>query len=250
MKLKKIKNTLLVVLTLALVSVASVAITYALVENSLGSATNEFTNETISVQLSEVKWDGEKGPNDTDVDIPADVQKGQQIAQSYSAGQSIPKNPKLSNTSDTSGTATSDPKEWVAIKATYTATVVVDGTPTTYTYTNYSTFLRATGAQVRSAVTATNGFNTTNWEPKATDANTIFYYKTKLDNGASTATLFDTIEMQALTTENGKYVTYDASGNKVLADALPTFEIKLEGFAVQAEAVEYATAKTELDKLM
>ncbi|MDD6396209.1 MAG: hypothetical protein PUB37_08555 [Firmicutes bacterium] len=249
MKLKKIKNTLLVVLTLALVSVASVAITYALVENSLGSATNEFTNETISVQLSEVKWDGEMGPNDTDADVPADGQKGRDMAQSYSAGQSIPKNPKLSNTSDTSATATTDPQEWVAIKATYSATAVVGGVSTTYTYTNYADFLAATGAQVHSAVTAADGFNTTDWEAKDAN-NTVFYYKTKLDNRASTATLFDTIEMKALATESGKYKILDASGSEVLADALPTFEIKLEGFAVQADAVVYATAKTELDKLM
>lgn len=248
MKLKKIKNTLLVVLTLALVSVASVAITYALVESSLGSAENTFTNEEISVQLSEVAWDRTKGPNDTDADVPEDGKNGQAMALSYSAGQSIPKNPKLSNISDTSNGATTDPQEWVAIKATYSATVVVDGTSTTYTYDNYSDFLAATGAQVHSAVTNANGFNTTNWE--ANTAQTVFYYKTKLDNKASTATLFDTVEMQALATENGKYVTYDADGNEVLADSLPSFEIKLEGFAVQAEAVVYATAKDELDKLM
>ncbi len=247
MKLKKIKNTLLVVLTLALVSVASVAITYALVESSLGSAENTFTNEEISVQLSEVAWDREKGPNDDDTDVPEDGKNGKAMAQSYSAGQSIPKNPKLSNISDTS-TNNTDPKEWVAIKATYSATVKVDGTSTTYTYSNYSDFLKATGAQVHSKVTSANGFNTTDWEANAT--NTVFYYKEKLDNRGSTNTLFDTVEMQALATENGKYVTYDASGNKVLADSLPSFEIKLEGFAVQAEAVVYATAKDELDKLM
>lgn len=243
---KKIKNALLVVLTLALAATVSVAFTLALVEGSMGSATNTFTNETITVQLSEVKWDGNKGQNDTDGDIPEN--KGEDIAKSYSAGQTIPKNPKLSNISDLSDGATVDPQEWVAIKLTYTATAQVNGETKNYTYDSYDEFLRATGAQVKVG-TSTDGFNTTNWEAK-NSANTVFYYKAKLDNKASTETLFDNVYINALTQRESKYVMYDNSGSEVLADSLPQFEIKLEGYAVQAEGVEYATAKTELDKLM
>lgn len=157
MKLKKIRNALLVVLSLALVSAATVAITLAAsTETSLTAKENTFTNNpSINVSLREPLFDGitnwstdrigdstsdipaadadlSDGTGDNAFTFPAGFTKGSDLgyykARAYTAGASIPKNPMLKNTSNPTFVAannknsvTSD--EWVAIGLKYTLVV-------------------------------------------------------------------------------------------------------------------------------
>ena len=150
MKLKKIRNALLVMLTLALVSASAVAVTLAYVPAKIDSATNTFANPNLDVKIGERKWDGEDydgkghytpdGGSRTEYDgssskpipslptdsvemdtgtIPAE-QLGVNQAKQYSEGATIPKNPSLkNNTSDvaTLGSFTGD--EWLAMTVDY-----------------------------------------------------------------------------------------------------------------------------------
>lgn len=259
MKSNKIKNVLLIALTLVIVAAASVAITYAAVSANLGSKDNTFSNEEITVEISEQKWDGEPGTGETDEDIPTE-ELGSEIAKSYSPNMIIPKNPMLTNISDTTAAVGADPKEWVAIKATYTAKITVNGTVTEYTYT---------GTQFETAIaklytgtdktTATAGLGS-DWT--ANTDKTVFYYGKAIGNKESTERLFNFVkinDIQAETTGDnaGKYAikTYNASGveTTVYADELPEFHINLQGYAVQYDATNLDTAtkaKVPLDELV
>ena len=155
MKLKKIRNALLVVLSLALVSAATVAITWAAATSKdlEGSKDNEFTNNPdISLQFQELTFDdvpwGEtrtatddtvpSGETDTEHDptLPdgTKIEKGKDLgynlARSYTANQVIPKNPQLKNNTDTTHFLSSIIKpddvtadEWVALGVKYKMTI-------------------------------------------------------------------------------------------------------------------------------
>ena len=111
MKLKKIRNAFLFVLTLALVSAAAVAITYAL-GTSMGNAENTFTSEpNIDVEISEVDFDNSTGFGENT--HPDTYELGEVKAQKYYPAATIPKNPKLTNTS----TEAND--EWGAMTVEY-----------------------------------------------------------------------------------------------------------------------------------
>ncbi len=147
MKLKKIRNALLVVLSLALVSAATVAITWAAAtQNKLDdSKDNTFTNNpNIAVSIKEDEFDGldwdeprtGSDPSKKDDQVSSDPDLGFNIAQSYGPGTNVPKNPKLKNTTKTASsqfvtsghykpsTVTSD--EWVAMTLKYTLTLPND----------------------------------------------------------------------------------------------------------------------------
>lgn len=159
MKLKKIRNALLVVLTLALVSATTVAITWAAktkVELA-DDKTNEFTNNpNIGLQFRELTFDTlpfGTDRTDSDGNVPksgnlTDDQKqtlpdgsqittaaglGYNMARSYAADDYIPKNPQLRNSTNTQtasdGTSPFDTNnvlngstsnEWVALGVKYT----------------------------------------------------------------------------------------------------------------------------------
>ena len=268
MKLKKIRNALLVVLTLALVSATAVAVTWAYTEGNFGSAENTFTNEDIAAELTEWEWDGDKSTVDStsthQINDKTTSTLGMNIAKSYSPSQTIPKNPSISNISDTSENSTDDPKEWVAMTVRY---YILSGTDKYY-FSGYSTFSEAL-ATVHSDVTSDTGFNTSNWDAKGGSDNTVFYYNSIINNKAMTATIFDDVIVNSKTALDakkaasgdnaGKYVytgLKKVSGATVSTDqtfvtaTLPEFHIELQGYAVQADNVDYSTAKTELDKLI
>jgi predicted ribosomally synthesized peptide with SipW-like signal peptide len=101
---------------------------------------------------------------------------------------------------------------WVAIKLTYSGT--------------------ANSFSLIDAFADIN-FNTTNWEAK--DAtNTVFYYKTQIAPGNATNDLFTR-------------VLIDSS---VANGVLQPFTIDIKAYAVQAEGLSYADAKTQLDNLI
>lgn len=255
MKSKKIKNTLLVVLTLAIVAAASVAITFAAVSANLGSAENTFSNDEITVEISEQKWDGTPGTGETNLNITTE-KLGKTIAQSYSSEMIIPKNPMLTNISETAGTVGGDPKIWVAIKATYTAEIKVDGVTTEYTYTG-SLFEQAIAKLYtgEDKDTATEGLGT-GWS--ANSDKTVFYYADTVANRNSTNRLFDFVKINAIEPEAsgtyaGKYKILAPNGSNLYADELPEFHITLKGYAVQYDTTNVDTAvkaKTPLDTLI
>lgn len=255
MKSKKIKNTLLVVLTLAIVSAASVAITFAAVNANLGSKDNTFSNEEITVEISEQKWDGEPGTGENDENIPTDS-LGEEIAKSYSPNMVIPKNPMLTNISDTAAAKGADPKEWVAIKATYTVKIKVNGVETEYTYTgtqfeNHIAKL-CTGTTKDNAVQGLG----TGWTANANK--TVFYYNTAVANKESTSRLFDFVKINDIQPEAsganaGKYPIVNPSNTRIYADELPEFHINLKGYAVQYDGTNLDTAekaKPQLDAII
>lgn len=276
MKLKKIRKALLVVLTLALVSATAVAVTWAFTEAKLTGKDNEFHNEDISAELTEWEWDGK--PSSVDSDPSHTITSGtptlgEELAKSYSPEMTIPKNPSISNISDTSATGT-EPTEWVAMTVRY---YLIDGEDKYY-FSGYTDFAKAI-ATVRSDKNA-GGFNTTDWAPKDDSDNTVFYYKTLLNNKAMTATIFDDVVInnstnldafKTVTGDNVAYV-YGTNSNTAIncpltkiaangtvtknatftnAKTYPEFHIELKGYAVQGNAfTAYTAAASELNKLI
>jgi hypothetical protein len=304
MKLKKIRNALLVVLSLALVSAATVAITWAAAtQNKLDDKKdNTFTNNpNIAVSIKEDTFDGldwdEPRQDDgepKDANVSSDSALGFNIAQSYSPGTNVPKNPKLKNSTKTAASqfvtsghykpSTVTSNEWVAMTLKYTLTLpndvyVVDtndanadnnGLTSTapiplkkdttmsekvITFDSYDDFKTA----IASVYTSEGlEFNTTYWKDISSDSSkTIWMYKSKLEQGAETSALFNSVKIRSndedfkpyYVTINGaatqlypvrlKYTENDAAVDKtVYISTPPTFEIDLAGYAIQADAVE------------
>ncbi len=280
MKLKKIKNVLLAVLTFALVSVVAVAVTLAAVTGNMGNAENTFTNSPyIKLGIAETKWDHKDYDGNDKEGVEGD--KGEDLASSYSTGMTIPKNPTLKNTSD-SADATNQ-SEWVAIKVEYK--LVWDDSINVYsdkgsdhapasqighfsdeqaTYTSYKDFSNAI-AKVKTlqegSDTYKDGFNLNsvsgvpggwyqyNGSVDTLKNETLFYYNSKLDKDSETTPLFDAIEINSSFTttdvitnwvQQTKVPCYEiklGDGKPAYFEKLPKFEIKLTGYAIQAEGV-------------
>ena len=283
MKLKKIKNMLLAVLTFALVSVVAVAVTLAAVTGNMGNAENTFTNSPyIKLGIAETKWDHKDYDGNDKEGVEGD--KGEDLALSYSTGMIIPKNPTLKNTSDS--TDVTNQREWVAIKVEYKlvwddsinvysskgevgsspAASMGEFTDTQATYKSYTDFSSAIAKvktlQTDSDDTYKDGFNLSsvgnvsggwsqyNGSVEALKNGTLFYYNTELDKNNETNPLFDAIEINS-SFKTTEVITNYVSGEKVscyeikLGDGttayfekLPKFEIKLTGYAIQAEGVD------------
>ncbi len=232
MKSKKIKNALIAVLTLAVVSAASVALTYAAVQSSLGSKDNVFKNESIAVELTEVLWDNEPATNGTDttIDETNPTEKaglGEEKAKSYSVGMEIPKNPKLTNISDLTNTSNADPAEWVAMTVEYSITV--NGQKKVFA--SYDQFATAI------ATISSDKGGTFNSAWTGNTSKTVFFYNKTLDNYKSTETLFDKVTINNITPNaEGKY-TFTVGSETITTEDLPQFNITLNGYAVQAEGI-------------
>jgi predicted ribosomally synthesized peptide with SipW-like signal peptide len=76
-------------------------------------------------------------------------------------------------------------------------------------------------------------FDTTGWEAKD-GTNTVFYFKRKLTPGQTTTDLF------------GRVLIDSSAGN----DAVKTFNIGIKAYGVQAEGLDYAYEKAQLDALI
>ena len=280
MKLKKIKNVLLAVLTFALVSVVAVAVTLAAVTGNMGNAENTFTNSPyIKLGIAETKWDHKDYDGNDKEGVEGD--KGEDLASSYSTGMIIPKNPTLKNTSDSADVTNSS--EWVAIKVEYKLvwdeSIKVyldkgsDDAPasqmgsffdTQATYTSYKDFSNAIAKvktlQTGSDDTYKDGFNLNsvggvpegwsqyNGSVDTLNDGTLFYYNSKLDKDSETTPLFDAIEInkefttaEVITINQEKVSCYEiklGDGTTAYFEKLPKFEIKLTGYAIQAEGVD------------
>ena len=290
MKLKKIRNALLVVLTLALVSAAAVAVTWALNAPVMNTIINDLSTPEMKVLLSEYKWDGvdslidPDSANHTDYTADTDAAKanqGKTKANPYTLdtfegkNQLIPKNPSLSNTS------TAEP-EFVAMTAYYEVDYKKTGDNTrTTAYLTQDQFTHSFASLYKDAAATTAGINTTDWEhDKKTlsdQDNTsrnidVYYFKGTVDSGEKgvlpkkkmTPTLFEAVDVNRLSPQSGNTGKYEifnpnsaTSTDKITIDDLPSFRIILRGYAVQAANMDgadanarYDNAKTELDTLI
>ena len=266
MKLKKIRNALLVVLTLALVSATAVAVTWAYTEDSFKNAENTFGNEEISAKLTEQKWDGDKPTPETPA-LPENFKYGQNLATSYSPEMHIPKNPSITNISDPDHKTNAEPSEYVAMTVRYYVTDDTTG-KTKYYFPGYAEFSAALATvQHYENDTMTTGFNTNDWEEKAGSNGTVFYYKREADNNGivenwkTTATIFDEVLINGSTalnspdyynsgtnkysysgltkvvetTTNGVTTLNTEKNQTFTSDNYPEFHIELQGYAVQAK---------------
>lgn len=267
MKLKKIRNALLVVLTLALVSATAVAVTWAYVNKTLGSQTNTFTNtEEIDVGISEPNWKGEPtyaspySPGDSvDQSITKDVNDGKTLANKYFAGLSIPKDPRLTNISyptTTNQSQKDSSTEIVGVKLSY---IVKDDSSNSYEYPSYADF-RDSIAKVAFGSTPTDGYNS-NWI--AFDTNQLYlYHKAPIAWHAQTSNIFDYVVINTVSSitdynnipsdAKGIYTNgtnysvrvYDPTLNsgdggykRITTNSLPDFDIKIKGYAVQSNPI-------------
>lgn len=133
----KIKDALVAICIVAIVSATAVAITWAtLVGNQMeDSKVNTFASPGASVQIAEDKfdgknWDGTKATvTDGKLTLPIsggeelNANLGEEKAKAYTMGMAIPKNPMLKNDltalTAAQNTAGITNKEWVAMTATY-----------------------------------------------------------------------------------------------------------------------------------
>lgn len=257
---KKIKRTLLIVMTLVLVSAAAVAITWAaaadVAQKNLGEKNNVFTSGNITTELSEVRWNKKPGTNDSRSegsnpnDTPKDGEDGETKAKNYVLGGVYEKNPKMTNTSE------DNIEEWVAIKVTYAVTI--DGTTYYYKRSQFETEIAKLCSDQEGNM---EGYDTTKWD--ANDDGTMFYYKEKLAQNTSTSRLFQSVKVNNLSAADGKYSfkVYSTSEESlsdteigggtspVKTDSLPSFTITVQGYAVSADGIELDQAKTDLNKL-
>jgi len=280
MKLKKIRNALLVVLTLALVSATAVAVTWA-ASDTFNSVTNTFNESSIDVDISEVHWNGTpstwsttSGTAETNPNIPVNDQ-GKTIAAKYTQTDNIPKDPVLENTS-------TDEDEYVAMTALFKVKLTVDGTKdTNWRYLTHAQFIESI-ATLYNTNTTTEGFNTNYWTKatvaaaNATSGKNVDYFVYKGNDGVllkkqkAAAPLFDYVKVNkpvqvtsanvtddtSLDTEEkrnakiGKYrisdYTTTATTDYIYIDDLPEFDIVLTGFAVQKDGMEGNDATTKL----
>ena len=272
MKSKKIKNALLVTISLALVAAASVAITWAAyLGGSMGDQTNTFTSSpVISLGISEPNWtgtqtytgsgsDGYKDASggsspDALLDGITSTNNGSKKAESYYVGETIEKDPRLTNT--TVSTDTTDSPEYVGMKVKFYVKVGTDWKA----YPSYTQFAACIATVQTGTSSPSTGFNTSSFN--ASGNKTDFYiYKNTLARHAQTANLFDSVKINDLgtkdTANNASAITYSSGNNAIIqgkdnqysyvyydgntparasSTNLPEFKIEITGYGVQASS--------------
>lgn len=272
MKSKKIKNALLVTISLALVAAASVAVTWAAVyvgsemtkrENTLKSGELEekldepwytFTDHDNNTYTSDNLPDGYP---DT---VITSKKKGEDIASAYNANTLIPKNPTLWNTKANSN-------EFVAMGVRYTVTfgnqTYTDAAGTTAATTlifqdpDHGSSSTNVGKYVFDNIaelykTDTVSGTCADWTQDSTYPDLYYYEKALVNSGTDVATgnpLFSYVKIKNLTPNaNGFYVIPVSSSQTYYTKTLPQFKISLKGYAVDANSfadnVTSATTQT------
>ena len=239
--MKKSKRITLTAAAMVLSAGLATGGTLAYLNSVTETKTNTFTSsKNISTTLTETEWTEDSGKN-------------------YIPGAVIRKNPVMTNDSDEA--------IYMAIKVDYTDNL---GDP-----------MSATDFKKYAEIT---DYNTDDWEKVSinSDGSEIWIYKTAVKAGESTDALFNNVKvnaqiteewstlaktttiykcdadgnkLDAINVETEKYdptVIYkDQDGNIVDAGTLPTFNIKVTGFAVQASTFNtYKDAQPELIELV
>lgn len=122
---KRVRNVVLGVTSMALVAGITASLTLAYLTDK-ESKDNVFSNNpSITGILIEPAWDGDTtGDDNQDNETPVD-ELGKTIANDYTVGADIPKNPQIKNTSNTA--------EYAAMKVEYKVDLTGAGTYTTVT---------------------------------------------------------------------------------------------------------------------
>jgi len=280
MKSKKIKNALLVTISLALVAAASVAITWAAtyVGDKLTPAVNTQTSGDLAIALDEpwytfnekhgttntsyTEEDSTKLPPHYPKTLVPSMKKGSTIAGAYNANTLIPKNPEIWNTD--AGT-----DAFVAMGVRYQVTFGAD----TYNNADLAAGHKVTGtslvfddssnsstdgwfvfneiAQLMKDDGSTAGINT-GWTEDTSRTTNLYYYDTPVSKAtgatadvATGAPLFSFVKIKNLAAESsgtasGYYKIQVSNGNYYYTKTLPGFKISLKGYAVDANSF-YAT---------
>lgn len=250
--MKKAKKKIaMIIATIAVVAV-SFGATYAFLTDQTKEVQNEFTpTDNIKVEIEEPNWES---------DEDGDGHYGKKDAENYTAAQLIEKDPYLVNAS----TAANHTDEYVSMELHYE----IKGTDGSMHEVTYNEFNKIATVYYN----GTEGFNS-DWKALAeyeNGANDRFYYGdlTVLSKDQKTSPIFDEVKINPSLTLN-EYnsegeVVLDPSGNPVEAQltltdingssfttkGMPEFQIKVKGFAVQADNIEISEAKTELLNLM
>lgn len=212
------KKKMLTVLTcVVLMAVLFIGGTFALLSAQTDKKTNTFTvGKGISGELKEPEFDGDDF-TDEDNKVKPEGDLGKDLALEFVPSREIPKDPAVANTSDETAT-------WVAvtIEYTYGTDDKGDSIPATY-----DKVFGTTGF-------ATVDLNTTDWIFSADKK--VAYYKTVVDAGKKTATLFNTVKIKDnATLEEQK----DTDGNVTMI-AMDNFDIIIKAYLVQAEGSDDA----------
>ena len=236
------KRIAVTVSAMALSAAMAIGGTLAYLNSVTETKTNTFsTSKNIVTELTETEWNEDSGSD-------------------YYPGKVIAKNPVMKNDS-------TEPV-WMAIKVSY-----IDNDSNAV---SYDTFKKYAAVSTNETDADNDGIND-NWvKIHQSDDYEAWMYKGTVAANSSTGSLFDNVTVSAgikkiwnvseSTTTVKKYVNgelvnvdvtksepesevtyYDEEGN-VIKDAakLPSFEIKVKGFAVQSTDVNQDTAKTEL----
>ena len=213
MKLKKIRNALLVVLTLALVSATTVALTWAYVNKTLTEAENTFTNnENIALDITEPDWDGEikegkeytpannYNPGDAvTTGITKGKNDGKTLADSYYPGLDIPKDPRITNISNPTTTDNAVKAASQEIIGANLQFIVKDGA-TEYAYPSYDAFKKNI-ATVKYSASKTPGYNAT-WAKFSDDDDLNLYFTKTVGWKGQTDHIFDWVTINPVNSED------------------------------------------------
>ena len=255
-KRKRLKRKLASMTAMVLVLMLGIMGTMAYLSTVSDEKHNTFTgSKGISLELTEPQWDA----------------VGNAVANKYTPGKEIAKDPKLTNNTGSSGDATAT--EWVAIAVSYwigndatdisykpvsyekmkclispisfynkAAADTANDTSGGYWIPIYVTTQSSDGAITKDAITLTDN------SKSDIQAFAIYLYNNTLANAASTHTLFDkivirnTTDLDATTNGLSDLTTYvGGAGNGFITSAyavngnLPGFKIDVIGAAVQNE---------------
>ena len=222
------RKGIMIVTALAMVCVLAVGISLAMLKDVTETAENTFAStKDISIVLREPAWDGydftddEWGKGKTiNPDAANPDALGLSIARNYVPGDQVPKNPVIKNQTEPASI-----DAYVALKVEFIDTSVSPAAEMTY-----EEFAAKYGTIV---------FDTESWKLISDDsASQLYQYNTVLEAGATTEAhkLFDEVVLN-------KTIEPDASGK------MPSFNIKVTAYAVQAKNVNAADAATELLEL-
>ena len=241
------KKVLLSLLSVALIVTVSVGATMALLRDTTDEVVNTFTSDkAISISLREPKWDGygfeetTKLPSTevlgevkeiSDTNYPKgatavddDAKYGRNIALQYMPGDTIPKNPIVKNTSE-------DEKVYVAVTVE-----CFRGEGTSAVSIPYGT-AATDNSFVKDFGTLT--FNEGTWTLLDTyDNKMVYVYGTDI---AATELDIDAVTSTSVFKE---VVLNDNLGEETTE--LPSFEVKVNAYAVQVKNVEAVSAVEEL----
>lgn len=240
-KNSRLKKIMLAAAAVLVVVSLTAGLTIALLSDTQTKENTFPGSPAIKLQLNEPKWDGyTDGSGDGTSVNPAYAgadELGLKIAQSYQPNSVIPKNPMLTNTSDSTSTGAAN-NEYAAMKVVYqvrsntTGDVATQGDFINLTYDNFASI-------------ATIDFNTAAWHKTATasDKADIYCYGsatelTTVAKAATTAELFTNVTVKDLKMDPDNETTLNVGDGieiKYAANCLPEFRVLVYGSAIQAD---------------